>query len=241
MLERKLNKLERNSLFILLPETKPVYNSYRKRVDELYVISKGRFAGSNYILGQPGDKPDFENSSTPVFSIGVVEIDGTKHRLSIHEEAENRIEIELDGIDNINAENGLLKELKGWSYSDWLPGSKAPNDNSEVREVKIGKDRYILVLAPSHRRLWIHDCETEVNHLIPVTNFFNELLMIKKIKKPMQSKKIFEQLESFTQQELTSAFINYARYMNKFKVDDLLIREIPAKKKRSLNIFKRRG
>lgn len=239
MFPRELNKIEQTVLFKLLPENKSGYNLYRNKIDKMVIIGSGRFGRSNFVLGSEDDKPDLDNPSSPVVAIGVAYVNNENHHITIHEETDNKIEIELDGIDKLD--DYKLDDIEVWSYSEWVPGELAPNDNSTVREVSIPGNNFLLVFAPAHKRIWLHEYESGINYLIPVTNYFNELMMIKREKSVKSPGILFKEINEFSNDELRAAFVNYSRYLNKFKIDnsDLVGNQKP--KKKLFNIFYKRG
>ncbi|PKL90297.1 MAG: hypothetical protein CVV23_00130 [Ignavibacteriae bacterium HGW-Ignavibacteriae-2] len=238
MYPRPLNKLELSALFKLLPGNRPGYAVYRRKIEQNFVIGNGRFGNGNLILGARNDKPDIENSSAPILAAGTVLYDEYKFDIVIHEERYYQIEVDLDEIYKIKIENGLEAELKSWSYSNWLPGQKAPNDNSEIREIPFNGGRFVIAVAPKHKRIWLYDSNDGINHLIPISNFINELLMLKGIKERSNVNIFFEDLFKFTEGEIVSAFINYNRYMKKFIFDEIKV-DKPVKQKRNLFSFKK--
>ncbi len=237
MFPRTLNIVERSAIYKLLPEDKPGYNSYRNRIDQMVLVGNGRFGGSNFVLGFEGDKPDVENPSAPVLAMGEILLNDSVNHIVIHEEKDNKIEIELDGLDNINADDQSDIELKGWSYSDWQPGERAPGDGSSVREVSLPGNSFMLIFTCTHKRIWVHEFDSGINYLIPVTNYFNELMMIKRDKSGRNPTRLFEELNDFSDEDMTAAFINYGRYLSKFKIDVNDAAERKIKKRKFLNLF----
>lgn len=218
---RELTTQEKYLLFSVLPEEKSGYKHYRDKINELLVTGYGRFKNNNYIMGKKGTVPDLSFSSTPVFAAGTIKIPGDEIDILINEEIDDEIEFDvtLKHTDKIPAE---IDEQDRWNYSEWNPGDKAPHDNSEVRETIISPGEYILAFAPAHRKIWLHESESGVNHLIPLTNYYNELMRFKRMKDPKQAlnpKLMFEKLNEFTDDELMNAFVLYNKYMRRFPHD----------------------
>ncbi len=218
---RELTAQERYLLFSVLPEKKPGYKLYREKIDKLMVTGYGRFKNNNYILGKKGTEPDLSFSSTPVFAAGTIKIPGDEIDILINEEIDDEIEFDLTlkNTDEIPAE---INEIEKWSYSDWNPGNNAPHDNSEVREAVISPGEYILAFAPAHKKIWLHESKNGVNHLIPMTNYYNELMRFRRTKDPEQAlnpKLMFEKLSEFSDFELINAFVLYNKYMRRFPRD----------------------
>jgi hypothetical protein len=241
---RKLEENEKVLLFSILPENKTGYSRYREKIKELFVIGKGRFGNLNLILGKRDDKPDLSSSSAPIFAAGIVLTAGQEIDVTIHEEIDDQIEIDISP----KTSNEIPDEINligHWSYSEWMPGDKTPNDNSDVREVEIIPGSFELVIAPAHKKIWLHDYETMVNHLIPVSNFFNELMSVKNIRNPdmvLKPNSFFNEDSKYSELDLKLAFIKYNKYLRRFKINYDEIPTAASQKRKSSfikNIFKR--
>lgn len=218
---RELTRQEKYLLFSVLPEEKPGYKLYREKINELLVTGYGRFKNNNYILGKKNTIPDLSFSSTPVFAAGTIKTPADEIDILINEEIDDEIEFDLS-IKNSNAIPEEINELERWSYSDWNPGDKSPDDNKEIREVIISCEKYILAFAPTHKKIWLHENESGVNYLIPLTNFYNELMGFKRIKDPKEAlnpRLLFQKLNDFSDDDLINAFIFYNKYMRRFSID----------------------
>ena len=218
---RALTEKEKYLLFKVLPINKPGYKKYRDKIEELVVIGKGRFSRDNMILGKPGNKPDLSFPSTPVFATGTIVCKETEIDVAIHEEIDNEIEFDI-ATNNSFKPDDKITELSDWNYSSWNPGKNAPKDNSEVREVIIIPGSLILAIAPEHKKIWLHDIETGVNYLIPVSNFYNQLMMVKDIRNTkiaLNPRIFFEQLDKYSDSDLVSALITYNKYIKRFDID----------------------
>lgn len=224
-------------LFSILPEIKPGYKSYREKINSYSVIGEGRFGGSNLVLGSNQDTTDLSIPSSPVFASGRIEFEEASLDITIHEEEYNQIEIDLSFTPEISLIQ-QLNELKRWNYSDWNPGDKNAEDNSEVNEFILKQDCYLLAVSTSTKKIWLHDFSSGVNHLIPLTNFYNELMAIKKIRDPaiaLKPARFFTELISYSKEELGAAFISYNKYMKRLnlnlKIEDFYLPEKQINKK----------
>lgn len=218
---RELTVQEKYLLFAILPEDKSGYKHYREKINELMVTGYGRFKNNNYILGREGTIPDLSFSSTPVFAAGTIKIPGDEIDILINEEIDNEIEFDVT-LKNTNEIPVEIEEQEIWSYSEWNPGVNAPHDNSPVRETIISPGEYILVFAPTHKKIWLHENKSGVNYLLPLTNFYNELMRFKRIKDPAKAlnpKLMFESLDEFSDYDLMNAFVLYNKYMRRFSHD----------------------
>ena len=227
----------------MLPEDKPGYRIYREMIKEMVVIGYGRFEPDNLILGQPGDKPDEEGFYTPVISLGQVEMREAKIQISIHKAYRNQIQIDI-----VNLSGDFIPErfteLRRWSYARWIPGETSPATGEKVREVKIfsrGKQNLILVISPSDKKIWLHEIDSGINYIIPVTNFLNELLKRKKEiidrVSGLNVNFIFENIEKFSDVDINNAFISYSKFFAKVDVEGY---EEVKEKKGLFSILKRK-
>lgn len=240
---RKLTGREQRWLFLMLPADRPVYKQYRDKISNLKMIGNGRFGNGNYILGKEGDQLDFTAPSSPVLATGAINCKNVDIDVSIHEEFEEQIEIDLDTRNTEEIPEDV--EEKGyWTFSEWLPGKKAPRDNSEVREIHLIKNSVVIAIAPKLNRIWVYEKESGINHLIPVTNFYNEIMLLKNERDPkiaLNSKRLFTHLNEFTDDEIGQGFLMYNRYLNKIKLDySIFQKETSNKKKSFFSFFKRR-
>lgn len=238
---RELTNQEKYLLFSVLPENKPGYMSYREKINELMVTGYGRSKNNNFILGKRNTVPDLSVSSSPVFATGTVKIPKDEIDILINEEVEGEIEFELS-LKHSEIIPGDINNLTSWSYSDWNPGDKSPNDSCEVREVIISNGNYFLVFAPTHKKIWLHESKSGVNYLIPLTNFYNELMGYKRIKDPKEALNpglLFQKLNDYPDIDLINAFVLYNKYMRRFSTDfsKFLIYPIVNKKKSIKNLF----
>jgi hypothetical protein len=218
---RELTRQEKYLLFSVLPEEKQGYRRYREKINELLVTGFGRFKDSNLILGKQNTVPDLSFSSSPVFAAGTIKIPGDEIDILINEEVDDEIEFDLT-LKNSGIIPEEINEQGRWSYSNWNPGDQSPGDKKEVREVEVLKGEYILAFAPSHKKIWLHMNENGVNYLIPLTNYYNELMRFKRVKDPKEAlnpKLLFQNLTEFSDDELINAFVLYNKYMRRFSID----------------------
>jgi hypothetical protein len=214
---REITSREKDFLFSVLPELKPGYKNYRQKIENKFVVGYGRFGNSNLILGEKKTVPDLLESSSPVFAIGTIICEECEIDVLIHEENDEEIEFDISArkLEKIPED---LTEITRWNYSEWQPGEKAPYDNSFVREIEIKAQEFLLALAPFHKKIWLYSYIDGVNHIIPVTNFYNYIMMIKKnrdSKTALNPALMFKLMDEFTDLELKSAFVAYNNYFNR--------------------------
>ncbi|MBI1938460.1 MAG: hypothetical protein HYS25_10075 [Ignavibacteriales bacterium] len=238
---RELSELEKYWLFKMLPSERKGYNEYRKKIEQLLIIGSGRFGNNNFYLGKEGDVIDLSISSSPVIAAGEVIYDSFNVYVTIHEEFEDKIEIDLKKSSEVIPEN--LIEKSCWSYSEWLPAQKAPYDNSVVREVAIIKNEVVLAIAPHHKKIWVYNCADEINYLIPVSNFYGDIIRVLKNHDPkiaLNPNRIFTNTDEFSDEVIAEAFFLYNRQWKKFLMDSSKLEtKLESKKKKSfLNFFR---
>lgn len=238
---RYLTPNENILLFSVLPENKTGYKIYRNKINTLMVTGSGRFGRGNFVLGREGTKPDFTFPSSPVFAVGTNIYEEGTIDITIHEDVDDEIEFDISAR-NQESLPDKLTEVSKWNYSVWNPGDKAPNDNSIVREIVIVKNEYLLAVAPQHKKLWLHEYKSGINFLIPVTNFYNELMRVCGIKDAsiaLKPSSFFENLYKFKDEELMLAFTSYNRYLKRINIDIPIPLNTEKKKKNFLSIFKK--
>lgn len=220
---RDLSTTERTILYAILPENKKGYNNYRDKINHLLVIGSGRFGGNNLLLGREGEEIDLSVSSTPVFAIGTVYYNDSAADVVIHEEQDDKIEYDIN-FSMINNQSIESEITRVDTLSTWNPGDKAPYDFSKVKEFELFPGKYILAVAPSLKKIWLHSYHTGINHIIPLTNFYNELMRSKNIKDhtiALNPNKFFDQVEEYSADDIRKALINYSWYLKKFTLQEL--------------------
>lgn len=240
---RELNELEKQWLFSVLPDDKPGYLDFRHKLERLMVTGYGANEGMNYFLGAEDSLPDLTAPTASVFAAGTIEFTESVIDVVVHDEFEGMVEIDISLIGRYPLESE--RELRRWSYSSWVPGRKAPGDNSPVREIELIPGSIIIAVAPVHKRIWVYEKETGINHFIPVTNYYNELMRIKKIKNArtaLNSNLLFENIDKYADQDLGAAFLIYNKYWRKIKLDYSYFMPEKAEKNESfLSRFFKRG
>jgi hypothetical protein len=236
---RELSALEKDWISSALPDNKPGYKKYKEKLFSLFVIGKSGIEDNSIILGKKDSIPEGD-LVFPVFASGNIVYKTGYVYVTVSSEEEGLIEIDFDV--NVGGLNDL-SEIKRWSYSDWLPGRPTPEDNSMVREIDIIKKELILAAAPSHKRIWIYEDGSGINHLIPVTNFYNELMRTLKIKDPeiaLDSNKFFTDLDKYRDEDLAVAFLTYNKRWKKVDIDYSVFKEKSKKDEKSFFGFIKR-
>jgi hypothetical protein len=206
----------------ILPEDRTGYRKYRELLRSLSVIGQGRWGEGNIILGQPGDTPELSGPMERIFANGIIEADEGKITVSVHEYAAGQLEIQITNLNDESFPDKLSIKRKV-TYSTWKPGIVCPFCNGNVREVHINSSEPIAMLAfcRSDRSIWIYDDTGGVNHPIPGTNYYNELMLHKHIKDPalaLESNNLFTMLDDYSDNDLRQAFVNYNKIWHRIDI-----------------------
>ncbi len=207
---RPLRPKERDLLEYVLPVDRPGYRAVRGELSRLLVIGEGRRGQGNFVLGEAGREPDFSFPLRPVIAHGMVEATTDIFGITVREPFEGQIDVEI-----VSRAGGEIpdhfEEKRRWTYSSWTPGSASPYTGEVVREVAVDRAR-TLAIAAGERRVWVHDRTTGMVIPIPVTNFYNELMLKQQIRDPevaLRSQNLFESHRSYTDGDLSAAFVAY--------------------------------
>ncbi|MBI4429156.1 MAG: hypothetical protein HY562_08555 [Ignavibacteriales bacterium] len=234
---RVLRRAERELLLWVLPEERPGYREYRDCVKAWKIAAQGRRGTGNYILAPEGTVVDNDSPLPQVFAFGAVITANGEMTITVRERLGDQLEFEITTPDDEQpAENA--QGVRRWTFSTWLPSQPCPICSMPVREVAM-KTRSglhpVFAVCPRDQRLWVYDEATGVNHPIPVTNIYNELVMQRKVRDPLvalDSKRLFSDLASYSDEKLTKAFAVYNTVRTKIPMEDMILAEEP--KKRSL-------
>jgi hypothetical protein len=207
---RPMRVREKELIESVLPIDRPGYRAYRELIGRMVVLGEGRRGVGNLVLGLPGDSADTASPLPPVIAYGCVETTQDVYSITVRESVGDQVDVEI-----LSSRGGEVpdhfEEKRRWSYSGWLPGRPLPSSGEALREIAVD-GRSVLGIAPVERRIILHDSHTGMVHLIPVTNFHNELMLRKGERDPavaLNSGLLFQQLPSFTDDELRAAFIAY--------------------------------
>ncbi len=225
---RELTPFERALLLWVLPADRSGYAEYRNRVQEWKVTGRGRRGEGNYILGAPGLVPDTESPLPHLFAFGLVKAGRGEITVSVRERLGDQLEFEITSPVDEELPGGL-ESYRRWTLSEWLPSLPCPGCSGATREVEMKtKSGHSLVLAicREDHRLWLYDAQTRVNHPIPVTAFYNELMLQQKVQDRRAvpgSKRLFTDLGTFSDAALTGAFSSYNRLRTKVFLGEPLV------------------
>ena len=233
---RALSSLERELLLWVLPVDRPGYAMYRQLVQLWKVISEGRRGEGDYILASEGWTVDLESPLPQLFAYGAVGIGSDAWTISVRERMGEQLEFEIAGPAD-EADVSLWGGANRWTYSEWLPSRPCPCCHSNVREIAMRTmvgQRLVLALCNTDRRLWVYDERSGVNALIPVTGFYNELMLQKGVHDPktaLEPRLLFDATGIHSDTDLTKAFASYNKLKDKIPLDQAIV--IVPERKRS--------
>jgi hypothetical protein len=222
---RPLLPREREWIEWILPADRPGYRAYRDLLGEMVVVGEGRRGEGELILGHQGEEPDFSSPLAPLFAYGAIDSSAGMISISLRELRDDQVSIEI--VSHSTGElPAQLEERRRWTYSSWKPGDPCPQCAHGVREVPMHSTgpeagHLVLALCSTDRRLWVYDPSTGVNRLIPVTNFYNELMLHKNIREPgiaLDSRRLFTELSRYSDSDLAYAFLTYNKIRTKVQV-----------------------
>ncbi|MCX6142994.1 MAG: hypothetical protein NTZ35_07220 [Ignavibacteriales bacterium] len=227
-LPRELKPFERELLLWVLPKERTGYAKYRKLIETWPVAAVGRRGEGNYILAEAGWNVDIESPLPQLFAYGVVEHEQGTLTISILERSGGQLEFEMEGVAD-RAAVANLRQIRKWSFSEWLPSQLCPSCRSSVREIRMtttASQTLVLVLCGRDRRIWVYDGQSGVNSLIPVTGFYNELMLQTGIHDPkvaLDPNRLFQIPGAQSESQLIRAFSSYNRLRNKVVLEGDLI------------------
>ena len=217
---RALREKERDLIEFVLPDDRPGYRQYREWIASMVVLGEGRRGKGNLVLGMEGDKADVTSPLASVVAYGVVETTLDKFSISVREYVGRQIDVEIVSTRGEEVPNHF-EEKRRWTYSSWRPGHSSPATGFPLREVLVA-DNLALAIAKQEKRLWVYDGVSGMNLLIPITNFYNELMLYKSIRDPqiaLKSDLFFRNLDSYTDAELRASFIAYNKLKHKVELE----------------------
>jgi hypothetical protein len=241
---RELTPHERELLLWVLPAERSGYRAYRACVDRWKVAAQGRRGEGNYILAPAGEQVDLESPLPHVVAYGVVVAETGELSVSVRELVGNQLEFEIVGVRG-EVDLSHARERRRWSLSSWLPDQPCPQCERAIRQVPIAStagQRFVLAVCTEDQRLWLHDEQSGVNLPIPVSNFYNELMLHKNIRDPkiaLDAKRLFLQLSEYSDADLQRAFRSYNQLRTKvtFEGDIIVPEQRPSLWKRLLRLF----
>jgi hypothetical protein len=222
---RGLNRFESDLVFWVLPEDRPGYHEVRRCVQQWKVTAPGRRGTGNYIISPIDERVDVESPLPQVLAYGVVETDKGEISVSVREPMGKQIEFEISKL-GPGELGSAFHELRRWTLSIWSPGQPCPKCGQALREVAMrttGGHEMALALCRTDERMWVYDSRSGMNLPVPITNFYNELMFLRKVRDPkiaFNPRRLFTDLDAFRDSDLTAAFRTYNMIRTKVAIDD---------------------
>ncbi len=224
--DTKINTFEKRWLFAILPENKPGYRSIRNKIENSFVskrivLSEEQSQVSYKLILVPENNTGKNNpdtyATTPI-SVGIIKYENAEVYITVSSLEDDIFEIEISKDEKFS-QYGKLLSIE--TYANWEPGTKAPFNNSKVREIDIVKNKYVLAVAPSLKRIWLYEYETGINYLIPLSNFFNELVRSKNIQSQeivVNPNYLFTNLNKFKDEDFIRGLYFYNKYIRRLDI-----------------------
>lgn len=231
---RALSPREQELIAWVLPSDRPGYAAFGELLRTMVVIGEGRRGEGEIILAPGGSVPDFSAPLGAVYSYGAVETNFGVISVTVREPVDGQFSVEIvsQRSDRVPPE---YEEARRWTYALWNPGEPCPQCLTGMREVpmRAGEGlRFVLALCARDRRLWVHDGAQRINRLIPVTNFYNEIMLHKNIRDPkiaLDHKRFFAELERYSDADLSHAFQTYNALKAKVRIEGAVEPELPGR------------
>ena len=112
------------------------------------------------------------------------------------------------------------EEKRRWTYSSWKTGDPLPSTMERLREVNIN-EHLTIGIATREKRILLHDAASGIVHLIPITNFYNELMLHRNIRDPriaLNSNLFFQDIERYADEDLRRSFVAYNKLKHRVSV-----------------------
>ena len=232
---RPLTSQERELLLWVLPEDRPGYRFYRTAVLEWNVADKGRRGEGNYILAAPDVTVDNESPLPQVVAYGVVQTPSAETAVVVRERLGDQIEFEITSIHG-DSETDFRAIAGRWTFSSWLPGQPCPICSTAPRLITMhtgGGASVSLAICPHDKRVWVYNGQSGMNHPVPLTNFYNELMLQNNVRDPsvaLDSRRLFSDLGQFSDTDLAKAFASYNTIHSKIPIEQRIKVEEPPRR-----------
>lgn len=227
---RELTPQERELLLWVLPPERCGYREYRERVNNWKVVAQGRRGEGNYILARADERVDTESPLPHIVAYGIVVAETGELSVSVREALGNQLEFEIVGVRG-NVDPANVREIRRWSLSSWSPGMPCPQCGRAIRQVSMVSatgQHFVLAICTGDQRVWLYDEQRGVNLPIPVSNFYNELMLHKNIRDPkiaLDAKRLFLHLSEFSDTDLQRAFRSYNKIRTKVALEGEIVVE----------------
>jgi len=219
---RELTQEESDLLAWVLPDDRPGYKVIHDLVRRRNVVAQGRRGDGHLILAEPGTVVDHDSPLPQVFAFGEVEYEDGECVITVREPLGDQIDVEITGV-----RTGRMQ--RRWTFSEWSPGGSCPKCGGPVRlvvgQTASGHSLHLAICA-TDKRIWVSDSRTGVNHPIPMTLFYSELMRRTGTKDPaiaLDTSRLFTHTGSYRDEDLLGAFASYNDIRAKVSVEDRIV------------------
>jgi len=242
---RSLTHPEKELLLWLLPENIPAYKSYNNFMQSSQAIGEGRWGEGNLLLDKKISSIDLTLGMPPVVAYGECRINNALLSISVHEfNIDDQLEVQFSGVLPIPQSSAINNK---WCYSYWKPGDTFPATGETVKEITIRDTSnsmlYVLAISPKKKVIWLHHTRSGFNQLIPITQFYDELLRAKHIRDGAlisQPSTFFERVDDFTDNQYITALLEYNKKASrKFDTTGIVIETERTKKSIFQKLFRK--
>ncbi|MEO6940646.1 MAG: hypothetical protein ABI444_10980 [Candidatus Kapaibacterium sp.] len=229
---RELTPFEAEILAWILPSDRAGYREYAEFVRAAKVLGEGRWGTGDYLLAHEAHEIDLTSGMRPVIAFGEIKLDSGTLTLSTHEPEDGMMEVQFGSVELIESHSRIISK---WCYSYWKPGEPCPATGSRIREITYydanAKPLYVLAISKMQRNVWLHHAKSGFNQLLAVTGYYESLLRLKHEAKramPTSNREFFDQLDTWSDNEMYAALLDYNTEARKF--DASLIVSAPQSK-----------
>lgn len=228
---RRLTDVELKVLDWVLPEGRPGYEEYRNCLRVWEVSGARRWDEGSFFLTPKGTAPDCEAPPEPIIALGSIGVAAGSRAVIVREMLGSQVECEIAGGGrDLTSEE--FEQSPRWRLSAWIPSAGCPVCGRNPREVVMRTETessLTLAVCTEDKRLWMFDEKSGMNIPLPVTGFYNELMLQGRIQDPLivlQAGKLFSDLDRYTDSALIRAFAAYNRNKGRLKLDRPIV--VPA-------------
>lgn len=225
---RGLTALELKLLMWILPADRPGYAKYRDVLNRWKVAGTRPWNEGSHLLAPPGSTPELDVSPPQVVAVGVVESPRGILTVNVRELQRDQLEFEISGQADEQIGSGF-ERCRRWTLSSWSPTKPCPSCDIRLREIGMATPSgrvCVLAFCVHDGRLWIFDELKGMNIPVPVTGFYNELMLQARIQDPgiaLQSRRLFSDLDRYSDAILTRAFEAYNRTRRMVDVEESFV------------------
>jgi hypothetical protein len=208
----------------VLPEGRPGYERYRELLQRWAVVGARPWNDRSYILASTDSHFDLEAPQEQIVALGVMGAGSTTMVVTVRQLRGEQVEFELAGPEPASS-IAEFERLPRWRLSAWASSFSCPECGRKPREVAMQTEsgrRLVLALCAEDHRLWVFDQHSGMNLPLPLTRFYNELMLQLRIQDPrvvLHPERFFVDLAMYSDPSLIKAFEAYNRIRGRIDLD----------------------